>query len=268
MTKGPDILAEHEDCWKTTMGLVFPAERVVYRGRDLFHELKDMRWMELLLYGITGRRFSEEQIRLFEGIWVLCTSYPDPKIWNNRVAALAGTARSTATLGISAAISLSEATLYGRRPDIRSIDFLLRARRELDDGKELHQIIRTELGRYRSIMGYARPLVRSDERISPLMKLASELGFDQGKHVQLAFDVEEFLVKNRYRMKMNVAALIAALAADQGFTPREYYLYMVLSFTAGMFPCFIDTADRPEGAFLPLSCERISYDGPDQRRWD
>lgn len=266
--KGFRLLAEHEDCWKTTMGLVFPAERVVFRGKDLFNELKDMKWMELLLYGITGRQFTENQIRLFEGIWVLCTSYPDPKIWNNRVAALAGTARSTATLGVSAAIALSEATLYGRRPDIRSIDFLIRTKKQLDDGAQLDQIIRSELKQYRGIMGYARPLVNSDERISPLMKLANELGFGKGQYVQLAFDVEDVLQKKRYRMKMNVAALIAALAADQGFSPREYYLYMVLSFTAGMFPCFIDTDSRSEGMFLPLSCDHISYDGPPPCTWD
>jgi len=79
----PEKLLEAEDNWQTAMGLSFPGERVVIRGKDLFTELKDMRWMELLLFAITGRRFSENEIKLFEGIWVLCSSYPDPRVWNN-----------------------------------------------------------------------------------------------------------------------------------------------------------------------------------------
>ena len=42
-------------------------------------------------------------------LWVN-TSYPDARIWNNRVAALAGSARSTGNLGVSAALAVSEAS--------------------------------------------------------------------------------------------------------------------------------------------------------------
>lgn len=265
--KGPEKLGKQEDHWETAMGLVFPGERVVIRGKDLFHELKDMRWMELLLYSITGRRFTDNQIRLFEGIWVLCTSYPDSRIWNNRITALAGTARSTINLGIGAAVSVSEATVYGQKPVIRSIDFLIRAKNGLDTGEKLSKIINDELAHSRGIMGYGRPLVNEDERIKPLMELATTLGFNNGQHVTLAFDIENFLLKTRYRMKMNIAALISALAADQGLSPREHYHYMVLCFTAGMFPCFIDSATGPEGSFLPLPCNRITYEGPPPRHW-
>ncbi|HFD13290.1 MAG TPA: hypothetical protein ENJ32_12610, partial [Crenotrichaceae bacterium] len=132
--KGPQTLLDAENNWQTDLGAWFPGERVVLRGKDLFHELGDYSWMGLLLYGITGREFNEKQIRLFEGMWTISTSYPDPRLWNNRVAALAGTTRSTSVLGISAATAVSEASIYGRRPDIRTIDFLYRAKKQLSSG--------------------------------------------------------------------------------------------------------------------------------------
>ncbi len=265
--KGPTVLQEHEDHWVTAMGKWYPGERVVYRGRELFRDLKDSRWMALLLFGITGRMPDEKQIRLFEGIWVLCTSYPDPRLWNNRVAALAGTARSTAVLALGAANSVSEASIYGHRPIIRAIDFLFRTHERLESGADLRQLVEKEIRSYRGIAGYGRPLVRCDERIDPLMTLAKELGFADGPFVKLAFAVEQILIEGRWRWRMNIAAVAAALAADQGLSRSDYYSYLVLSFSGGMLPCYLDAATKPEGAFFPLQCDRVDYQGKPQRIW-
>lgn len=264
----PPKLTPHEDKWKTRMGLVFPGKRVIFRGKDLFRDLKDLRWMELLLYGITGRFFDQKQIRLFESIWSLGTSYPDPRIWNNRIASLAGTARSTATLGIGAAISVSEATVYGRGPDVKAIDFLFRTKRALNEGGSLPDIVRDELKKYRGIAGYARPFVNDDERIKPVTELAVSLGYGDGAHLRIAYEVENTLLKLRYRIRMNAAALGAALAADQGLSCYEYYLFLTPAFIGGMFPCYIEAAEKDEGTFLPLSCNRIEYFGKAPRSWD
>jgi len=263
----PTELLSAEDNWETRMGFSFSGERVVYRGKDLFHDLRHLSWMQLYLYGITGRIFTEQQIKLFEGIWTLCTSYPDPRVWNNRVGSLAGTARSTGTLGLSAAIAVSEATIYGGRPIIRSFDFLIRTKRELAQGKYLQKIIEEELEKRRAINGYGRPIVNRDERILPLLKLAKELNLADGPYTQLAFEVENVLSQGRWRMRMNVAALAAALSADQGLTEREYYLFLIPCFTAGTMPCFIEANARQEGSFLPIRCSRIHYEGAPRRKW-
>jgi hypothetical protein len=239
---------------------------VVFRGKDLFTELADLPWMGLLLYGITGRIMDEKQIRLFEGIWSLCTSYPDPRLWNNRVAALAGTARSTGALGVSAATAITEAKIYGGQPIIAAFKFIKKAK--TTSRTSLTKLVREELTKNRLIPGFGRPLAGQDERIVPLMNLAKQLGFHNGPHTKLVFEIERILLAGRWRQNMNIAGLAAALALDQGLDAHEYTSYLVLAFSAGMVPCYLDATQKPEGSFFPLRCDRISYEGPEPREWN
>ena len=265
--RGPKELITSEKRWDTQIGKSFPGERVVYRGKDLFHDLRNLSWMQLYLLGITGRSFTKEQARLFEGMWTLCTSYPEFFLWNNRVGALAGTARSTGVMALGSAISLSEACIYGGRPIIRSIDFLYRTKIKLDQGTDLQVIIEDELKKYRVIYGYGRPIVNRDERINPLLNLAKELNMAEGTYTRLAIAVEEALLRGRWRIRMNILAILAGLSADQGLTSHEFYFFLAPCFTAGIMPCFIESSQRPEGCFLPISQNRIHYTGHPPRNW-
>ncbi|MBI2732186.1 MAG: hypothetical protein HYX44_02390 [Aquabacterium sp.] len=119
---GPQALAEQAGILRTTMGAAFPGERAVFRGHDLHRELKDMDWLSLCAFGIFGRPVPPEQIELITSAFVY-SSYPNARLWNNRVAALAGTTRSTPNLAISAAQAISEATIYGRGNEFRALDF-------------------------------------------------------------------------------------------------------------------------------------------------
>lgn len=264
--KGPRELLEHEDRWVTAMGKWFPGERTVFRGKDLHREFAQREWMELYVYAITGREFAPNQIELLNSMWVY-TSYPDPRLWNNRVAALAGTARSTGALALSAALAVSEATVYGRRADIRAIGFLLRLREALRKGGRLEELVDRELEQFRVLPGYGRPVVNGDERIVHLRKRTEELGLGGGEHFQLAFRIDEHLCAERRRMRMNYAAVTAAVCADMGFSVREYYLVAYPVFLAGMIPCFLESWRRSEGVFLPTSSSYIAYEGPARRSW-
>jgi hypothetical protein len=263
---GPQLLQDNVGVLATRMGQAFVGSRAVFRGHDLHADLKDMDWVELYVFGITGRRFSPAHLRLMHALWVY-TSYPDARIWNNRVAALAGTARSTGNMGIAAAIAVSEASIYGRGIDIRAIDFMLRARQAVERGEALGDLVRAELASQRGIAGYGRPIANGDERIVPMMALLTELGLDGGPHLRLAFDVEAVLLEGRWRWRMNYGGLSAALAADLGLSPREYYLFGVPAFLAGMQPCYIDAAERPPGTLFPTPCHGVHYEGPPKRRW-
>ena len=76
-------LEKFEDNWQTSIGGWSLEGKVVLRGKDVFTELNDKPWMEYLLYAATGKE-SPKIARLMEAMWVICTSFPDPRIWNNR----------------------------------------------------------------------------------------------------------------------------------------------------------------------------------------
>ncbi|OZG70313.1 hypothetical protein BTA51_26710 [Hahella sp. CCB-MM4] len=249
----------------TSMGKAFLCERVVMRGKDLHLELGDLDWFSLYLYSITGKRYSEEQLKMLNYIWV-CTSYPDPSIWPNHVTELAANSRSTPSLSLMSGLSISEASIYGRRPDRRAIDFLINTRKAVDSGGKLEDLINESLKKYRIIYGYGRPLARIDERVLHIVKKAKSLGFDSGEHFQLALDIYKY-VKQHKRQTVNVAALAAAIGADFGMSPEEYQLYLTPCFIAGMVPCYLDGMEKPEGSVFPMRCQSIEYSGPHKRSW-
>ncbi|MGB5097805.1 MAG: hypothetical protein WBN82_07850 [Porticoccaceae bacterium] len=265
--KGPDLLARSEDNWETAMGAWFPEGRVVLRGKDVLNDLGHRRWMEYLVYAVIGRE-SPRLARLIEGLWTLGSSYPDPRLWNNRVAALSGTTRSTVNLAVAAGTAVSEATLYGLRTSKGAIDFLYRADRKLKEGQSLSDIIRQELRKYRAIYGFGRPMVSGDERIRPVLEFSRSLGEGDGHYVRLAFRVHEYLKNSKYKYQINMSALAAALMADQGFSPEDFHRLASLSFVGGMLPCYIDAREKLEGTFFPLRTARIDYKGAPERRWN
>jgi hypothetical protein len=263
---GPAALLASQGPLKTRMGAAFVGTRAVFRGHDLHADLKDMDWIELYVFGITGKRLTPQQCRLIHAIWVF-TSYPDPRIWNNRVAALAGTTRSTGNLAMSAASAVSEASIYGRGIDIRAAEFLRRTHEALAGGATMQACVRSELDAYRGIAGYGRPIAAADERIAPVMDLVRSLGMQDGAYLRLAFEVEAFLLEGRWRWRINYAALIAALSLDMGLTPTQHYQLNFPIFLAGMQPCFIEASEKPPGTLFALSCEQVRYEGQGKRDW-
>lgn len=260
-------LFEAEDNWVTALGMFVAGERVVLRGKDLFTELHGLPWMGTLLLGVTGRRFDDKVSQFIDQLWTLCSSYPDPRIWNNRIAALAGTTRSLGALGIGAAIAASEATLYGGGADIKAIDFLMRAKHAKDAGESLQAWLFEQIRERRNMGGFGRPLVPTDERIEPVMRLAAKFGFENGEYVRLVHAIHEILSSSRYRLHMNVAALTAALLADQGISVREFRSITTLTFSAGMMACYVDASQHTEGTLFPMRASRIAYSGPEIKKW-
>ena len=259
-------LSQSENNLNTSMGKAFLCERVVMRGKDLHHDLAATGWFNLYMYAITGREFNENELKLLEYIWC-ATSYPDPSIWPNHVSALAGSCRSTPSLGLMAGLAISEASVWGRRPDKRALDYFLRAKDHLEKGESLESLIEDELSTYRAIYGYGRPLVKIDERIPHMLNFVRKLNLHKGPHLQIALDTHRYLKKTR-KLSMNIAAVCSALGADLGLTATEYHLYTTPTFLAGMIPCFIDALDKPEGTFFPMRCNSIKNTNFKKKSWD
>lgn len=259
------ILLEHEDKIVTRMGKAFLSERVVYRGKDLHHQLKDTSWIELFAFGITGKNYTVEEIKLLNFIWV-STSYPDKSIWPNHITALAASTRSTPTLALSIGMSACEASIYGGKPFKMGIDFFMRAAKAIEEKGSLRNFVELELANNKKIFGYGRPIATTDERIPHVINFAKEHGLGNGKHLQLALDLA-LMMKELKGVEMNVAAIYCALGADLGFNSDEFHLFMTPCFFAGMPPCFVEASENPPGSFLPIRCDRIAYDGVSKRQW-
>lgn len=263
---GPELLAANAGVLRTRVGAFWPGQRAVFRGHDLHQDFRNADWLELFVFGITGRHFTPAQLKLLHGIWVI-TSYPDSRIWNNRVAALAGSVRSSPTLGLTAALAISEATIYGGGAGIRAFDFITRAAKAVAAGVALRDFVTEEVDS-RYLYGYGRPIHGNDERLRWLGGLAGEQGFGEGRHFKLAFEVGTTLVDiGKPRLRMNYAGMVAALGADLGLSRREFQLFRVPLFFAGMPPCWLEAADKPEGTLFPVSCDKIAYEGVAQREW-
>tara|TARA_R110002167_G_scaffold132692_3_gene317034 strand:+ start:501 stop:1289 length:789 start_codon:yes stop_codon:yes gene_type:complete len=259
-------LEQYEDKWLTSVGKAFLCERVVVRGKDLHNDMGDWDWFTVHIYGITGRKFPEKEVKLLNHIWAY-TSYPDPSIWPNNTAALAGSVRSTASLAMAAGLINSEATLFGHRPVKKTIGFFLSAIKKRNAGVSLEDIVEAEIEKNGGVIfGYGRPLAKIDERVPHTIKKIVELGFDHLEHYNLALEVNQYL-KNTRKITMNIVALAGALGADFGFSPEEYHLFINLCFYAGQPPCYLDAISKPEGSFFPIRCESIVYSGKERKAW-
>jgi len=257
--KGHERISEFENCIKTKMGAAFGGDRVVFRGHDLHHELADMDWMEFYVFGITGKRFPKPVIELLNFFWV-CTSYPDPRIWNNRIVSLAGANRSTGTQALSAGLMTSEAGIYGHRQSVKAVDFYQRLTTAIDKGEELECFVAEDMKTRRMIPGYGRPMAKLDERVPAAVKKIKSLGLDHGRCYELCFEVAG-IVQRKWRMNMNIASLGAAKITDLGFTTSQYLLFMYPCFLASMTMLYQEAIEKPEGGVLPVRCNSLVNTG-------
>lgn len=258
-------LFENEDKVVTKMGRSFLSERVVYRGKDLHHELGELSWLELFAFGITGRHYSPAEVKVLNYIW-LSTSYPDKSIWPNHIVALAGSYKTTPGLAMSAGIAACEANIFGGKPFRTAIDFFIRAKHCRDDKGCLQAYLEAELAAHKVIFGYGRPLASTDERVPHLIHFIRKSAFKTTQHFDIAIEIAH-LLKQQKGLNMNVAALYAALGADLGFTPKAFHTFMTLCFVAGMPPCYLEADEQTEGTFLPVRCDRVNYVGVEKRHW-
>lgn len=265
---GPQLLDAHAGVLRTRVGACWPGKRAVFRGHDVHRDLRHSDWLELFLFGITGRRFTPQQTKLLHAIWVV-TSYPDARIWNNRVAALAGSARSTPVLGVTAALTISEAWIYGGVPGVRAIDLFQRALKTVESGVALDDFVRQEMAAKQLVFGFGRLIDCHDERLAWLTELAREQGLADGPHFRLAREIERILVEEmgKANLLMNYAGITASLGADLGLTPREFHMFRIPLFLGGMPPCWGEAADKPEAAVFPTPCAAVVYEGVERRKW-
>lgn len=262
-----DELLKAESKWESSAGGAIPGEGVRLYGHDMFEKFKNWNWLGLYFHSATGRELSENSEKFFNGLYSMCFSYPDSRIWNNGVAALAGTVRSTGQLAVCAASAVSEAEFYGGPPVMKSLDFFIRAKANFDLGMTFSEIEMSEKINHKFIFGYGRPVVSKDERVKPALALLEELDLYERPYVQFALQMENHLQEHNEDLGLNIGGVFAAFCADEGISPNELYYMMVVCFSAGMIACYKDALGKKEGYFFPTQCEAIEYSGERIRAW-
>jgi len=266
--------------WQTAAGNWFPGERIVLHGVDVLATMTGKSWMEVILLAITGNIPERRTAEFLDAVLTLSGSIPDPRLWNNRIAALAGATRSTPALGMSAGMAASDAIIFGFQPMMGAHNLLTEVAGQLESGDLLENIIKARLerdqpgrpgaGKQRSLAifpGYGRPVATGDERIPAIMRLLRDYGHDQGRMVTLAFRLEASLQQQGLPLRLNTGGLIAAICADQGMTALQLYYYVSHCFYVSLAACNADALKHDIGSFFPLRCRQIEYEGVAERKW-
>ena len=260
-------LLKAESKWESSVGGTVPGESAFFRGHNMFEKFNDWNWLGMFYFSATGRELNENSEKFFNGLYCMCFSYPDSRIWNNGVAALAATARSTAQLAVCSASAVSEAEFYGGPPVMKSLDFMLRAKSLFDSGKSLDEIEKLEKEGNKFLFGYGRPVVSKDERVIPAINLLKELELFDRPYVQFALNMERHLQQQKEGVGLNIGGVFAAFCADEGMSSKELYYMMVVCFSVGMIACYVDALEKNEGHYFPSQCDSINYSGKETRSW-
>jgi hypothetical protein len=232
-------------------------------GYQLFEELMGRRtWFEVMMLSATGR-MPEPRVAAFgELIW-LCLSYPDPRIWCNQVSALAATMRCGPTTAVSAASLCCDSLRYGAWAAQVASEFLAGALPAHAAGRTVASLIEgctRDAAGTPQVPGFGRPVVRGDDRVPVLHRIATETGLAAGPHLALALALDREL-RATWNEEINAGGLGNAVLLDCGFSVDEIVRLWAMGLQAGAMACFTDAAAREPESFLPLRCDDVDYRG-------
>lgn len=283
MNKKINMKIEWEENWQARAGAWFPGERVIMHGENILETMQGKSWMEIMLFAITGKKPDARAAKILDEVLVFSGCIPDPRLWNNRIATLAGTARSNSSLVLGAATAVSNAVIYGFQPGLGALQMLRDIAEKRAAGEPLVNIVQARMqdrknqrrgnaakGKKRVIdqfPGYGRPLNKGDERNPSLMELLKRNNAHEGRTIVLAYEIQHTLHELGYKLNVNMAGLIAAISLDLELGDQEFLHYVTVCFFPGLIACFDDASTQPEGSFFPMRCEQIEYAGESARQW-
>jgi hypothetical protein len=242
-------------------------EKIECHGLDLMEDVVGkLSYMQLVILNATGRLESKAMADWFEAVHI-CMSWPDPRIWCNRVGSLGGSVGANAVASVCAGVLAADSTSYGPRTIMRGIDLIVRAYTSVTSGINIEQFVADEVERKGGkphLMGYARPVVKGDERVVVLEKNAELLGFKRGGHLELAHQIESILDRE-FGESMNLNGYMSAFVSDYGFSALEIYQILSVMVSSGVAACHVNNTAEPHGSFAPLQIQDIKYGGSQAR---
>lgn len=245
----------------------FPGVGVFSHGYSLLEELVgEKTYFQLLILNATGRLVDKALADWVEAIYG-CLSWPDPRIWCNQIGALAGTVRTSVVAATTMGSLAADSRSYGPFTLLDGVSFIQQAFVQHKAGMSAENIVEEITNANRGkpyIVGYIRPIAKGDERLETMERVSQKLGFTEGEHLLLAYEIEKVLMK-KFDEGMNINGYMSAFLSDQGFSPQEVYRMFAAMVASGVTACYLDTFRRPPNTFLPLRCEDIDYQGTPRR---
>lgn len=245
----------------------FPGVGVFSHGYSLLEELVgEKTYFQLLILNATGRLVDKSLADWVEAIYG-CLSWPDPRIWCNQIGALAGTVRTSVVAATTMGSLAADSRSYGPFTLLDGVSFIQQAFLQHKAGMSAESIVEEITNANRGkpyIVGYIRPIAKGDERLETMERVSQKLGFTEGEHLLLAYEIEKVLMK-KFDEGMNINGYMSAFLSDQGFSPQEVYRMFAAMVASGVTACYLDTYRRSPNTFLPLRCDDIDYQGAPRR---
>jgi len=242
---------------------------VYCHGHSIMDDLVgNISYMQMIILNVTGHLPERRLADWFEARQI-CMSWPDPRIWCNQVGALAGTLRTSVVAATTAGVLASDSRAYGGpRTIIEGMYFIQEALHDYNNGLTADDIVQQFCTRHSgkpTIMGYARPIAKGDERIAAMERVRLSLGFDVGPHLTLANRIEQVLMEH-YDEGMNINGYVSAFLSDQGYSAEDASRISTVLVSSGVTACYVDTMKRPAETFSSVRCEDVIYEGPPPRK--
>lgn len=246
--------------WKVGQG-------VYCHGYDMMSDLVGKAsYFQVMMLNVLGYLPERQLADCLEAMFI-CVSWPEPRIWCNQIGALAGTLK-TQVVGATASGTLAaDSVMYGSRPVLEGVKFIQSAHRNYCNGNSVATIVEEHIAAHRGkvhIVGYARPLVRGDERVPAMEKVVEQYDIEPGPHLRLAYKIAEYLKEN-YGEDININGFVSAFLSDYNLTPEQIYQLVAMCVMSGVTACYLEEHDKPAESFLPLRCDDIDYQGTPPR---
>ena len=192
---------------------------------------------------------------MLESIWVF-TSYPDAYLEQPRRRFCPQQRHS----GYFASVAVSEAYIYGRQNEHQAFNTIHTVKARCcrrPCGSALTKKWRnTDELPAMADPSQCRRTDRTDHATG------TRAGFADGPHVALAFELEQIWSCNREAVADELWRAGIGVWRDLGFSPREYYRLSLSVVFAGMLPCYIESADKPEGTAVSHCLQRHPVSRP------
>lgn len=239
-------------------------EAVYSHGYSMMDELVgEVSYFQQMVLNITGRLPDKILSEWLEACFI-CVSWPDPRVWCNQMAALAGSSQAATVSGLAAGLVAADSLMYGPGTILNCYSFIDQAEQSIKQGASVSDVVKTHFEDKKDIPGYARPIAKGDERVIAMQRVSLELGFSKGPHERLAQQVSDYLV-DEYDECINFSGYLVSFLSDQGYSGIEIERLLSLAVSSGLQACYVETRDRPAGSFLPMRCSDMVYTGKDDR---